>query len=305
MSGSTPGGTLRQNPGTVCITGATSGIGRAYAQALAADGYDLILTGRRVEKLQHLAGELSDMWKVKTEVLIGDLQDWDVCSTTAERLSRCGNLVMLIHNAGFGHRESFFQESADSLRTMGDVHMQCAVELVRAAYPRIRAVAGTGAAAARTPGPEAGDSTGYAGSTGPVGTVPPSVIFVSSLAAFLPAPAPAMYTATKAFLVQLARALQPQAVREGVRFQVLCPGFTHTDFHDRLEWSSDMRRDRGIVRWMTSDDVVRRSLKALKRRRATGDPVYIPGFSNRLIRRTTSLVPWRLYARLVTSKNFL
>jgi uncharacterized protein len=280
MSISSPAG----SPGTVCITGATSGIGRAYAEALAADGYDLILTGRREEQLRHLAGELSDRWKVETEVIIGDLRDRDVSSATAERLSRCESLVMLIHNAGFGHREGFFGESADSLRTMGEVHMQCAVELVRAAYPRIRATAAARAAAR---------------------TVPPSGIWFSSLAAFLPAPGPAMYTATKAFLVQLARALQPQAVREGVRFQVLCPGFTHTDFHDRLEWSSDARHDRGIVRWMTPEDVVRPSLKALQRRRATGDPVFIPGFANRFIRRMTSLMPWRLYARVVTSKNYL
>lgn len=279
--------------GTVFITGATSGIGRAYANALAADGYDLILTGRREEQLQGLADELALRFKVTTDVFVGDLRDRDVCSAAVDRLSRCRNLVMLVHNAGYGHTNGFFQESPDELRAMGELHMQCAVELVRAGYPLIRETKS-----------DAGN-TGTTTSADAVGTVPPSVILVSSLAAFLPSPGPAMYTATKAFLVQLARALQPRAVREGIRFQVLCPGFTHTDFHDRLDWPAEKRRNRGLVRWMTSEDVVKRSLKALKGRRATGDPVYIPGFSNRFIRLVTSLLPRRLYYRLVTYRNYL
>ena len=109
-----------------------------------------------------------------------------------------------------------------------------------------------------------------------------------------------MYTATKAFLVSFGRAIHPAAARAGVRVQVVCPGFTHTGFHDRLGWSAEQRRDRGIVRWMTAAEVVRRSLHDLggPRRRLWRDPVYVPGGYNRLIVTVLRWMPRRLYVRL-------
>jgi short-subunit dehydrogenase len=90
-----------------------------------------------------------------------------------------------------------------------------------------------------------------------------------------------------------------------VRVQLLCPGFTHTDFHDRLGWAAERRRDRGIVRWMTAAEVVRRSLRALDgpRRRLWRDPVYVPGGFNRLIVAILRWMPRRMYARLA-DKSF-
>lgn len=263
--------------GTVCITGATSGIGREYARALAREGYALILTGRREDALRRLVGEL----ETTAEVLTGDLRDPSVCASLAETLSRRSDLVMLIHNAGYGHTTSFLDASPQELREMGELHMQCAVQLVRSAVPVI-------AEAARSP----------------VSGVTPAVILVSSLAAFMPAPGPAMYTATKAFLLFLGQALQPDLAARGIRLQVLCPGFTHTDFHDRLEWSTERRRNRGLVRWMRADEVVRKSLGRLRRGAAWSNPLYVPGLSNRLLLLVRTLLPRRLYLFLINRFRF-
>lgn len=260
------------NTGTVCITGATSGIGRTYARALAAEGHALILTGRREVELRAFAEELA----VPTEVVIGDLRDPEVGSNLAERLAACPDLVMLIHNAGYGHRNSFLTAPPQDLRDMGELHMQCTATLVHAAVPAIARAHVSGGA----------------------------VILVSSLAAFMPAPGPAMYTATKAFMIALGRAIQPDLATRSIRLQVLCPGFTHTDFHDRLDWSAERRRNRGFVRWMRAEDVVKRSLARLRRGSPWSDPVYVPGWSNRLLLIMTRLLPRRLYLYLISRFRF-
>ena len=255
--------------GTAVITGATSGIGRAYAVALGRRGFRLILTGRRRDKLDSLAAEIAGEVEIRT----GDLRDPTTLADLVDRVTRCDDLKMVIHNAGFGHKAGFFSLSPEDLRGMGVVHMESAVELLRAAIPIMK--------------PAAGRSD-----------YQPAVILVSSLAAFFPAPGPAMYTATKGFLLGLGRALHPALARRRIKMQVLCPGFTHTEFHDRLEWSADQRRNRGVVRWMRADDVVGRSLRALRRRGWWRDPLFIPGTTNRLLLAIVRLLPWRVYARV-------
>lgn len=270
---------LHMKHGTVCITGATSGIGRAYARQFAARGYSLILTGRRERELRALTEELP----VQVEVRVGDLREPAVCADLAARLESCSDLAVLVHNAGYGHNHSFLESPPGELREMGELHMQCTVELVRAAVPAISGGAISGGA-----NPDRGGA----------------VILVSSLAAFMPAPGPAMYTASKAFMVFLGRALQADLASRGIRIQVLCPGFTHTDFHDRLEWGPERRRNRGLVRWMAADDVVERSLRRLRRSSPWSNPVYVPGVSNRVLLAMVRWMPRRLYLVAISRFRF-
>jgi short-subunit dehydrogenase len=273
-----------------CITGATSGIGRAYAVALAHRGFDLMITGRREEKLHAVAREIqSDDPSRKVQVIVGDLTSATAVDDLARLLSETPNLTVFIHNAGYGHRTPFFETDSGDLRDMAVLHMEAATQLVRAAVP---AITETVDRVSREPA----DSQ-----SGSPGGCPAAVVLVSSLAAFTPMPGPAMYTSTKAFLVELGRALQPELTDRGIATQVLCPGFTHTDFHDRLQWSQDRRRSRGLVRWMTAEDVVARSLRRLSRTSLRASPVFIPGATNRLLRGMVRLMPHRAYLRIASA----
>ncbi|MEX2445575.1 MAG: SDR family NAD(P)-dependent oxidoreductase [Alkalispirochaeta sp.] len=276
-----------------CITGATSGIGRAYALRLARSGFDLIIAGRREEKLQEVAGEIQrENTSRQVQIIIGDLTSPATVAELAERLGKTPHLMILIHNAGYGHRTPFFETDPDELRDMAVLHMEAAVLLVRAAVPAITASLRS----------DSTEPTGAA--TSPHDSqpgCPPAVVLVSSLAAFTPMPGPAMYTSTKAYLVELGRALQPELAARGITTQVLCPGFTHTDFHDRLDWSQDRRRSRGLLRWMAADEVVDRSLKRLCRASLRRPPVFIPGVTNRLLRGLVRLVPHRVYLKIASA----
>jgi short-subunit dehydrogenase len=249
---------------SACITGATSGIGRAFAEQLAAQGYNLILTGRRHRILEEAARELRKRHGGTVEICVGDLAQPETVEHLRQRLI-ASPVDLLIHNAGFGHPGPFWETPLDQLAAMRAVHMGAATELLHGVLRR---------------------------------TPPPQVILVSSLAAFFPAPGPALYTATKMYLVALGRALAPFFAQHGAKLQVLCPGFTHTEFHDRLDWDTDRRRSRGLIRWATADAVAAASLRALERRSPWADAVFVPGVANRILRRALVLIPGRVFARL-------
>ncbi len=268
-----------------CITGATSGIGRAYAIALGHQGFDLIVTGRRKEKLRELSQDIrrADPQR-QVSIVVSDLTEVDAVRNLAQLVGTTPGLAMLVHNAGYGHRTQFFDTGYSDLRDMAVLHMEAAATLVRAAVPAITETVRSGVVAAN-----------------PRHRLPAAVILVSSLAAFTPMPGAAMYTSTKAYLIELGRAIQPELVTRGITTQVLCPGFTHTDFHDRLDWSAERRRSRGLVRWMAADEVVTRSLRRLRRASPRKSPVYIPGTTNRLLRGLVRLIPHRIYLRIASS----
>ncbi|MFW5693846.1 MAG: SDR family NAD(P)-dependent oxidoreductase [Alkalispirochaeta sp.] len=267
-----------------CITGAGSGIGRAYARALARRGYDLIITGRREESLHEVARAVQREDSARrVELVVGDLTDRAAVHDLGRHIQETPNLSMLIHNAGYGHKTPFFETDPTQLWDMAVLHMEAAAHLVRTAVPVISETVLHGRR----------QTTGSA--------CPPAVVLVSSLAAFTPMPGPAMYTSTKAYLVELGRALQPDLAARGITTHVLCPGFTHTDFHDRLDWSRDRRRSRGLIRWMTAENVVDRSLRRMCRVSRWAPPVFIPGVTNRLIRTLVRLVPHRVYLHIAAS----
>lgn len=235
--------------GTALITGASSGIGEVYARRLAAGGFDLLLTARRADRLQTLARELEQQYGRAVEVFPADLADADSRRRLEERIAGGPALALLVNNAGFGTPGLVAQADPDQLAAMIDVHLTATVRLCRAALPAmIRAGAGV-------------------------------VINVSSVAAFLPTPRGATYSATKAFLNLFTEALYAELAGSGVRVQALCPGFTYTGFHDTPEYG---RFDRSSVPrwlWMTAEQVVDISLTALRRRRV----VVITGWRNWLL----------------------
>jgi hypothetical protein len=239
------------------ITGASSGIGAAYARALAREGYALILTARREARLQALAGELAQQYHVPVEVLVADLADPAGIARVEARIVETGALAFLVNNAGFGTPGSFVENDIRSQEAMIRVHVNAAVRLTRAALPGMLA---------RNSG---------------------AIVNVASLMAFYPLPGSATYAATKAYLKVFTEALHEELMGTGVRVQALCPGFTRTEFQDANHIS---QRRVPEFAWMTAESVVAQSLRDLD----NGRVISVPGLGYRLLALLSGLIP-RVY----------
>jgi short-subunit dehydrogenase len=231
----------------VVITGASSGIGEAFARALAAAGSDLILVARREERLQALGRSLAQAHHVRAEALRADLARREEVERLAETLASREDVDLLVNNAGFGILGGFAGADYGRQLDMVEVHDVAAMRLCRAVLPRMQE-----------------NRRG-------------AIINMASIAAFIPMPKNAVYCASKAFLVAFSRVLALEAHRFGVRVQALCPGFTRSEFHDEPSLSQTARRLVPGFMWMSAEEVVRESLRALERDRV----VCVPGRINR------------------------
>ena len=248
------------------ITGATSGIGKSFAEKLAGQGYDLILTGRREQIIGPFGKELATRHGVDVKVVIADFADTKDLDSLVSLVKSLPRIDVLINNAGFGLKNAFGEESAESIGNMFQVHAMATVQLTHAALPKMIA-AKKGA-----------------------------IINVSSLAAYLPLPGSEIYSATKSFLNGFSKSLSMSVRRHGITVQALCPGFTHTDFHSKLDLDPATLKNSGPLRWMSSDDVVKESLHALKKKNSV---VVVPGFLNRVLQRIIYFMPWRVYSWVI------
>ena len=219
--------------GRALITGASSGIGEAFARRLAAQGFDLTLVARRVDRLEALAAELSGAHGIAAEALPADLADEQEIGRVAHYIQGHDDLVLLINNAGFGTQGEFADVTLQSQLDMIRVHVIATVTLCRAALPGMIA-RGNGA-----------------------------IINVSSIAAFFPSGGGATYTATKAYLNNFSEALAAEVDGTGVRVQALCPGFTYSEFHETAEYTGFDRKQVPAALWLPAEQVAAESLAAL------------------------------------------
>ena len=235
----------QRSPGTALITGASSGIGAAFAWALARQGYDLVLLARREDRLRALADEIQRSHPVQVEILPTDLSDPAAVEQAAARIAEIDNLDLLVNNAGFGTGGDFAWTDIQPELRMIQVHINATVRLTRATLPGMI-------------------QRGRGG-----------IIQVSSLAALMPMPGSLTYGATKAYLNFFSKGLNEELRGSGVRVQALCPGLTYSEFHDA------MNVDRSALPafvWMRAENVVEESLCGLRE----GQNMVIPGTLNRL-----------------------
>ena len=254
------------------VTGATSGIGAAFARHYAAQGYDLIITGRREQKVNLFARELMSKHAIDVRVIIAELSDKRDTDMLLEQI-KGKDIEVLVNNAGFGYNTLFQNGSMDVVRSMVEVHVMTALSLIQEVLPdMIKKVRGT-------------------------------IINVSSESAFLLIPGNAVYTGTKTFLKSFTEALHLDLMGTGVKVQALCPSFTLSDFHEKMGMDRSRQVNRGIIRWMTPDEVVGVSIKSLDK----GKVVCIPGAHSRLLIKILSLMPKNSYysfAYNFSKKNF-
>lgn len=257
---------MSTNP-VACITGATSGIGRAFAEAYAKQGYDLILIGRRQELLEKNAQYFEEHYPIFCQCLFLDLASADAIESLAEKLQGCA-VEVLINNAGFGLKGAFPRQSSHDTVNMLSLHVLCVTRLTQAVLPQMLS---------RNSG---------------------TIINVASDAAYVIVPGNALYSGTKAFVKQFTEGLYLDLRAQGsaVRVQALCPTLTKTDFQLKMGMSKDKQVNRGIMRWEEPSQVVAHSFRAL----ANEQPVCIcGGWTGTLENLLTRLLPKRLYYPLM------
>lgn len=233
---------------TAIVTGASAGIGGAYARQLAKAGYNLILVARREERLIALRDELQAQCGVSVVPFPADLADPEEVGRLVKTIRDRNDIEILVNNAGFGLQGPFHTADIHKHLAMIHVHVLAAVRLTHAVLPQMIA-----------------RDRGY-------------VINVSSLASFLTAPAAVSYCATKAYLNSFSKSVQAELQGTSVRIQALCPGFTYTEFHDIPDAKMDRRQVPRFM-WMSAERVVEISLRKMKRRKV----ICVPGLINRLL----------------------
>jgi short-subunit dehydrogenase len=247
--------------GTAVVTGASAGIGREFCRQLAERGYDLVLVARDEARLRELAAELSAREEVAAQVLRADLTRDDDMDRVIERL-RAPDVTLLVNNAGFGTVGSLAAADPVQQERMIRLHVLAPMRLTQGVLPGFLAHGGGG------------------------------ILNVSSVASFIYAPGNVNYCATKAYLTTFSEGLATELRGTGVRVQALCPGFTHSEFHQRM--GEDTKR-RPRFSWLAAPDVVRASLDQLER----GGPVIcVPGVGYKLLVALIRVLPRRLIGRL-------
>lgn len=224
------------------VTGASAGLGKEFAEQLAARGFDLLLVARDAERLAALADQLSLLHSVTATPFAADLSRDDGMRGLAELLSKEPRVMVLVNNAGFGTKGRLATRPVAEQATMLELHVMAPYLLTRAVLP------------------------------GMIERREGIIINVASVASFTASQGNVNYCATKAYQRVFSEGLAIELAGTGVRVQALCPGFTHTEFHDRMQ----IDKTKGIPSWawLTADRVVRESLDEAFR---GGPTVVIPG----------------------------
>ena len=243
-------------PGWALITGASSGLGAEYARALARAGHPLVLVARDASRLKSLANTIAHQWGVETQVLAADLHIEAQRQRVVERLRDSQQPVdVLINNAGYGIAGNLAESDEREESNHLAIHVTAPLELTKAALPGML---------------ERGHGR---------------VVMVSSVAGYL---ARGTYSAHKAWGLSLARSLNETYRRHGVHVSAVAPGFTRTEFHQRMGMNIS-----GIPRlmWLSASDVVASSLRAVN----AGKAVVIPSVRYRLLVAIAHVLPRRLH----------
>ncbi len=243
---------------TALVTGPTAGIGRSFAHQLAAQGFDLVLVARDVDRLESEAAQLRSSYGVQVEVLPADLVDRAELARVEARLAdRESPVDLLVNNAGFGLKQRFLDNSADAEQAMLEVLVTAVLRLSHAAL---------------APMVERGSG---------------GIINVSSVAAFLPR---GTYGAAKAWVVSFSEWAHYEYADQGVSVTCLCPGFVKTEFHERMDVSRGSAPD---FMWLDADEVVAKALAD----HAKGKAFSIPGAQYKAISTAARVVPTSLLKR--------
>jgi len=244
---------------TALVTGATAGLGHAFASRLAALGHDLVLVSRDAARLDATAADLRHRFGCQVEVLPADLTDRDQCGGVAARLATPDRPVeLLVNSAGHAVRTPLVATPIEDEEALLDVHVRATLVLTHAAVTTM-VERGSG-----------------------------GVINVSSVAGWLPR---GSYSAHKAWVTTFSQAIARQVAPRGVRVMALAPGYMRTEFHGRAGIRTGSIPQ---LAWQDCGDVAADALRALE----AGESVHVPGAGYRLAAAALRCVPFETMHRM-------
>jgi short-subunit dehydrogenase len=250
---------MREGDGkTALVTGASAGIGQAFAELLAQKGYALVLTARRQDRLDQLARKLRDAHGATTHVIVADLGEPDASARIADALRAQGlEIDVLVNNAGYGVPGSYVNVPWSEHQRFMQIMMIAVCDLTYRLLPAML-------------------ERGWG-----------RVINIASVAGMVPAPAGhTLYGASKAFVIRFSEALAAENGPKGVNVTAVCPGFTYSEFHDVTGTRQQMKSVPAMI-WLHANDVAREGYDAVMR----GDSVVVNGRIYRFLLWLMSVVP--------------
>ena len=232
---------------TALITGASSGIGAAFADVFAAEGFDLVVTARRVERLDALADRIRRVHGSRVEVIPCDLAQRGAPAALHAAVEQRGLRVdALVNNAGFGAAGAYTGSPWQAHDAMLQVMVVAVAELTHRVLP------------------------------GMIERRHGFIVNVASLAGVVPTPAGTLYGAAKTFVVRFSQSLAREVARHGIHVTAVCPGLTRTEFHDAADARASVD---SMPRWLWMDahTVAREGVRAVM----AGRPLHVNGAVNR------------------------
>ncbi len=256
---------------TALITGASAGIGAAFARVFAENGFDVILTARREDMLVTLANEIESRYGVSAYVIPEDLSDPAAPQRLYDEIAARGlDVDALINNAGYGVQGNFdevdWQVHADFMAVLSTSLLQ----LTHLFLPHMKT-----------------QKFGW-------------ILNVASLAGYLPglSSGATLYTPVKAFVVKFSQALWTECRGTGVHVTGVCPGFTYSEFHDVLDNRADMDKLPKLF-WMNAETVAQQGFDAVMRDK----PIVINGWVNRVLSILPRIIPETVLFGIADWKN--
>lgn len=254
---------------TALITGASAGIGAAFARHLASEGYALMLVARRVDRLKELADELAAKHGVRCDVFAADLSDPAAPEQIMAFAQAQGIAIdVLINNAGLSGKSAFADTPWPKLAAEIQLMVTALTELCHRVVPGMQ-------------------ERGWG-----------RIINLSSLAAFSPPGASLLYTGIKSYVLGISQSLDMELKPQGIHVTALCPGFTRSEFHDNMG-TRDAANKLPAMLWQEADEVVREGWQAVMK----GKPVCVPGVVNKVVASSVRPLPVSLQYHLGNKLN--
>ncbi|BBF41782.1 short-chain dehydrogenase/reductase SDR [Lachnospiraceae bacterium KM106-2] len=251
--------------GKVLITGATSGLGLGFATEYASQGYDLIVTGRRKEKIEANMDAIRKKYGVKVKVILVDLSSEEGLTYLLQEIAG-EEIQVLINNAGFGLKPCFSDLSEDQLNRM--LFLQTAV-VTRLTHDVLQQMI------QRNEG---------------------TIINVSSDSAFAVMPHNVLYASTKTYIMTFTEGLYMELVDTNIKVQVICPGFIDSDFHENAQMKVNKAR-KGFMKFHSPEEIIAKSKKDLER----GRIVCKPSRDVKVIALLSRILPRRWFYKIILS----